>query len=477
MSSNSIQQPYEIIINPTGGGGRCKPVSNGLYHVGEIDKDPKQSPKQDIVYIDEAGTVVNISSPIQLNASGAFVVSKHDGTIISPFLTNSAGYSVLIEDANGNEIYKSAKFGSDDEIAALVSNNNVIPNPFLEIPGSVANPPDETPRNYNEGDELFKGHFAHTSLTDVKFVDGVLSGLGQIRVDIDKDSRIGDITTLFTQSRASSNGVPTQAGTTLESDDDKFRVIYDVEGTFSVKLEQGGTPTKHQYEKSNSLQFAPYDENRIYTPGETCTTIDNLTKEVYIWQWYSNVEFLAGKNPDDPQNRHEGWTQTDKPFYWIPYTGDQVGMPFWWLSETPPEYAVMEINVDLPIAVYWRLAKRYPDLVKDGNVNTGDIRSKFLRVLDQGRGIDTDREINSEQDASKNFFAGRGDTVELGNAAWSSSLGDEQFTGRKENVKTVSINTGNRGNLDTTGGTQNTMSVLSWDNVTSNVARSMAITI
>jgi hypothetical protein len=397
MSSNSIQQPYDIIIHPTGGGGRCKPVSNGLYHVGEINKDPKLNPKQDIVYVDEAGTVVSISSPIQLNASGAFVVSKHDGTIISPFLTESVGYSVLIEDSNGNEIYKSAKFGSDDDISALVSNKNVIPNPFLEIPGSVANPPDETPRNYNEGDELFKGHFAHTSLTDVKFVDGVLSGLGQIRVDVDKGERLGAITTLFAQSRATANGAPTQAGTTLESYDDKFRVIYDVEGTFSVKLEQGGTPTKHQYESTNSLQFAPYDENRIYTTGETCITTDSLTKEVYIWQWYSNVEFLAGKNPTDPKNRHEEWTDTNKPFYWIPYTGNQVGMPFFWLNAKAPEWAVMEINVDLPISVYWRLARRYPDLVSGNFINTGEIRAAAIRVLDQGRGIDQDRAINTEQ--------------------------------------------------------------------------------
>ena len=344
MSSKSIQQPYDIIINPTGGGGRCKPVSNGLYYVGEIDKDPKQNPKHDIVYRDEAGNVVPISSPIQLNSSGAFVVSEYDGTIISPFLTESAGYSVLIEDANGNEIYKSSQFGSADDIAELVSNKNVVPNPFLEIPGSVQNPPDGTPRNYNEGDELFKGHFAHTSLTDVKFIDGVLSGLGQIRVDIYKGERLGSITTLFSQSRASSDGEPTQAGTTLENGVNEFRLIYDVEGTFSVKLEQGSTPTKHQYEVSDSLQFAPYDENRVYTTGETCTTINSITKEVSIWQWYSNLEFLSGKNPTEAQNRHEGWTETDKPFYWIPYTGDQVGTPFYWLSDAAPEWAVMEIN-------------------------------------------------------------------------------------------------------------------------------------
>ncbi len=409
MSSNSIQQPYDIIIHPTGGGGRCKPVSNGLYYVGEINKDPKQNPKQDIVYVDEAGTVVSISSPIQLNASGAFVASKHDGTIISPFLTESAGYSVLIEDSNGNEIYKSSKFGSDDDISALVSNNNVIPNPFLEISGSVANPPDETPRNYNEGDELFKGHFAHTSLTDVKFVDGELSGIGQIRVDIHKDSKIGDITTLFTQSRASSNGTPTQAGTSLEIDDDKLRVIYDVDGTFSVKLEQGGTATKHQYERSNSLQFAPYDKHRIYTTGETCTTIDNLTKEVKVWQWYSNVEFIAGKDPLDQANRQEGWTIENRPFYWTPYKKARAGSPiFPWMSMAFPEGTLNVLGNSVPKAVFWRLAEALPEFVNDdtGMIDFPDTGGEFFRVLDQGRGVDTDREFAKAQGFAVEEFYG-----------------------------------------------------------------------
>lgn len=60
----------------------------------------------------------------------------------------------------------------------------------------------------------------------------------------------------------------------------------------------------------------------------------------------------------------------------------------------------MEINVDLPIAVYWRLARRYPDLVNGSVINTGEIRGEFLRVLDQGRGVDVNRQINTYQKAS-----------------------------------------------------------------------------
>ncbi|ENM3789816.1 phage tail protein, partial [Vibrio cholerae] len=134
--------------------------------------------------------------------------------------------------------------------------------------------------------------------------------------------------------------------------------------------------------------------------GEVCYTKDAESGELSYWQWYSNVESLAGKTPLDTANRHIGWQDTTKPFYWIPYTGDQVGMPFFWLAEDAPEWAVMEINVDLPIAVYWRLARRYPDLVSDNVINTGEIRGEFLRVLDQGRGIDFGRVLSSHQEQS-----------------------------------------------------------------------------
>ncbi len=147
-------------------------------------------------------------------------------------------------------------------------------------------------------------------------------------------------------------------------------------------------------------QFMPYNQGRSYTTGEICYTKDLATDELSYWQWYSNVESLAGKSPLLPANRHTGWSDNTKPFYWVPYTGDQVGMPFYWLDTTAPEWSVMEINVDLPTAVYWRLARRYPNLVTGSTINTGEIRAEFLRVLDQGRGIDVARGINTAQRAS-----------------------------------------------------------------------------
>lgn len=179
-----------------------------------------------------------------------------------------------------------------------------------------------------------------------------------------------------------------------------------VSGELSGRIkEHESNPNPHdQYatkdslsELINSSQFLLYSPTRIYKVGEICYTTDQSTGELSYWQWYSNVESLAGKSPLLLEHRHIAWTDNTKPFYWVSYTGDQVGMPFYWLDTSAPEWAVMEINVDLPIAVYWRLARRYPHLVSGDTINTGEIRGEFLRVLDQGRGVDSGRQIGSYQ--------------------------------------------------------------------------------
>ncbi len=165
-------------------------------------------------------------------------------------------------------------------------------------------------------------------------------------------------------------------------------------------LESDKADTTHSHSEFITAQFLPYSQERVYTTGEICYTKDQATDELSYWQWYSNVESLAGKSPLLATNRHTGWSDNTKPFYWVPYTGDQVGMPCYWLDTTAPEWAVMEINVDLPIVVYWRLARRYPDLVTGSIINTGEIRAEFLRVLDQGRGVDSGRQLNTHQNGS-----------------------------------------------------------------------------
>ncbi|WP_096779396.1 hypothetical protein [Zobellella denitrificans] len=145
-------------------------------------------------------------------------------------------------------------------------------------------------------------------------------------------------------------------------------------------------------------QFAPYSATRTYSTGETCTTL--VDGELRIWEMYAGPDMTCvGKDPNDPANRHDGWLLDSAPWWWIPY-GNVPGRPSWWLAETAPERAVMEMGQDLPTAVYWRLARQYPHLVTGANINTGDIRGEFLRVWDNGRGVDPSRAINSYQEGT-----------------------------------------------------------------------------
>ena len=121
MSSNLIRQPYEMILDPTGGGGRAKPVANGKFYVGEIDKDPIANPRTNIAYKDESGKERSLTSPLTLNNSGAFVVSKNDGTIIQPYMKDGVGFSVLITDSRGRGIYSDLNAGDPGNIVEVIS--------------------------------------------------------------------------------------------------------------------------------------------------------------------------------------------------------------------------------------------------------------------------------------------------------------------------------------------------------------------
>ncbi len=121
MTSNLITQPYNVILNPTGGGGRAKPVANGKFYVGEIDKDPVNNPRTDLAYVDESGTERPLTSPLITNSSGAFVASNSDGKIIQPYMKNGLGYSVLIADKNGNSVYSDLNIGDKKRISDITN--------------------------------------------------------------------------------------------------------------------------------------------------------------------------------------------------------------------------------------------------------------------------------------------------------------------------------------------------------------------
>ncbi|EOV0352576.1 phage tail protein [Vibrio fluvialis] len=162
------------------------------------------------------------------------------------------------------------------------------------------------------------------------------------------------------------------------------------------------TPKKLE-EALSDKQFAKYDATRAYSIGEVCYTKDTETGQVSYWEWYSNVESLADKDPLDTLNRQTGWIDETKPFYWIPYKKSRPGTPLWpWMSMIIPEGTLNVVGNSVPAAVFWRLAKALPELV---NMNTGMIDfpetgGEFFRVLDQGRGLDTGRNIGSSQNQS-----------------------------------------------------------------------------
>ncbi len=154
-----------------------------------------------------------------------------------------------------------------------------------------------------------------------------------------------------------------------------------------------------QYPLSAISQFLPYNPTRIYSVGEVCYTKDAEGKVSY-WEWYSNVESLAGKDPLDTLNRQTGWIDETKPFYWTPFKKSRSGSTQWpWMSMTFPEGTLNVLGNSVPTAVFWRLAEALPEFV---NVGTGMIDfpetgGEFFRVLDQGSGVDSDRQFNSSQ--------------------------------------------------------------------------------
>lgn len=137
-----------------------------------------------------------------------------------------------------------------------------------------------------------------------------------------------------------------------------------------------------------------YNPNKVYSLGELCRTENNGV--IQVWEWYSNVESLAGKNPLDEANRQVGWTDETKPYYWTPAKSARAGtVLFPWLSETFPEGTLSVAGNSVPTAVFWRLAEAFPELISGDNIDFPDTGGEFFRVLDQGRGVNAGRQFGS----------------------------------------------------------------------------------
>lgn len=129
-------------------------------------------------------------------------------------------------------------------------------------------------------------------------------------------------------------------------------------------------------------QFMPYNPERIYTTGEICYTKKQVTGELSYWQWYSNVESLAGKSPLDLNNRFINWSDVTKPPYWVPYVAVEIGSTVWYGGGTPPETMLIENNQDVPKTVYWRLAAKRPELVVGNVLRLRESQGRYLRAAD-----------------------------------------------------------------------------------------------
>lgn len=130
-------------------------------------------------------------------------------------------------------------------------------------------------------------------------------------------------------------------------------------------------------------QFAPYNSMRIYTTGETCTTINATTGTLEIWQMYAGPNLTcANKNPQDPLNRRESWPDYPIPFWWIPYTGKAPGESVWWGGKDLPSFALQEMNQTVSAKFYWRLALARPELVVGSDINLLDAAGRFVRAAD-----------------------------------------------------------------------------------------------
>lgn len=140
-----------------------------------------------------------------------------------------------------------------------------------------------------------------------------------------------------------------------------------------------------QYPLSKNAQFQLYDSTRLYVVGDVCYTIDAETGAKKFWEWYSNVESLAGKDPLNTANRRIGWTDVTKPFYWKLYMPKVAGETMYWDTDTIPENMVVGIGQQLPKAVYYSLAAAKPewiDATDNSLINIPDRQGRFVRAAD-----------------------------------------------------------------------------------------------
>ncbi|HEG4440103.1 TPA: hypothetical protein SD634_003401 [Vibrio cholerae] len=191
---------------------------------------------------------------------------------------------------------------------------------------------------------------------------------------------------------------------------------------------------------SVSKSVPVYSATTVYTYGDIVQkTIGGVKK---FFQWYSNVESLAGKDPELDANRRTGWSDDTKPFYWLPYSPKVAGETIYWDTDTTPENMVLGIGQQLPVAVYHTLAAAKPEWV-DGVDNTllniPDRQGRFTRAANGTTWLAGE----THEDAIRNLTGVVGSSVAINGAPnpagvfQSAGIGSFQYQGGGSTSLTV----------------------------------------
>lgn len=149
-----------------------------------------------------------------------------------------------------------------------------------------------------------------------------------------------------------------------------------------------------------------YDPAFQYEPGDI-VKINGIYYECY------NQNGCKGIDPTDPKNRPSGWTNPDPdaPYYWVKIGKflmlPEIGSPIYLMNNTPREGLIkLRNDGQLSATKFWRIAELNPNLVSNGLITLADMRANVIRALDDGKGIDVGRVINSYQEDATQLLTG-----------------------------------------------------------------------
>lgn len=182
-------------------------------------------------------------------------------------------------------------------------------------------------------------------------------------------------------SESNDNNAPSYPGADFFNDQiDEFKNALAVMG---IAYDETKVDHLAQLFISVSKSVPVYSATTVYTYGDIVQkTIGGVKK---FFQWYSNVESLAGKDPELDANRRTGWSDDTKPFYWLPYSPKVAGETIYWDTDSTPENMVVGIGQQLPVAVYHTLAAVKPEWIDETDntlINIPDRQGRFVRGAD-----------------------------------------------------------------------------------------------